>query len=164
MQADWLECEVEAFLGRLAGDPSCEPTALLEGLLAGYATSGHHNKLSSQSVSRLYALAGLALAKQGAAGAPELMKIAMALSPYDTEYPIHYDAMLDRARAGTARPMILIVSCEKYAARGLRQADRLSELGGVGARIVVGRDAHFPTIRECFGWRQTTATRPCRQR
>jgi len=145
MRGDWLEREIDAFLARLAAaDPDCDPAQLVEEIRSGYMASGRRNVLSSQAASRLYALASLALARRGSQKAVDLLKTAMSLSPSDSDYPAYYAALLERTRLAPARPVILVISCEKYAERSRERAERLRDLSGVETRIVVGRDARFP--------------------
>lgn len=139
-----LESQIELFLARLERDQDCDAASLLESIRCAYVDARPANVLSSQVISRLYALASLSLAGRRPDEALRLLKIAMTLSPHDTGYSVLYDAIVGALRDRPARPVILVISCEKYAARGIAQADRLRELERVDCRIVIGEDAQFP--------------------
>ena len=139
-----LEGQIDAFIARLANDPACDPVALLEEVRRQYVTHGLPNFLSSRAASRLYAIAGLTLARRGSPDALTAIKTAIALAPYEADYVRLYEGCLRNRRTEPARPVVLIISCEKYSERSLRLAERLNCLMRADYRIVVGRDAAFP--------------------
>lgn len=139
-----LEQEIDDFVARLASDPGCDPVAMLDAIRRDYLANGLPNLLSSRAASRLYALAGLELAHRGSPDALPLIRTAIALAPYEAGYVRLYEDSLRARRSLSAKPVILVISCEKYAARGLRLAERLECLTQTDHRIVVGREAAFP--------------------
>lgn len=138
-----LESQIEAFISRL-DDPACDLPSLIEAIRAGYVDWGRRNVLSSQATSRLYALAALALLRRGSRECLPLIKTAIALAPYEQGYIEIYDEILGTQRRGPARPLAFIISCEKYASKGLRLAESFEGLDNIDYRIVVGREATFP--------------------
>ncbi len=143
MRVTELESQIDSFLERL-GDPSCDLCALLEAIRAHYVDGTRPNVLSSQAASRLYALGAFALARRGAPESLQLIKTAIALAPYDKGYLDLYQGIVGTRRTQRAKPLALIISCEKYAERGLRVAERLKRLERIDYRIVIGMDASFP--------------------
>jgi Glycosyl transferase family 41/Galactosyltransferase/Glycosyl transferase family 2 len=67
---------------------------------------------------------------------------ALAQAPDDVQVLATWRALVTARRpAGAARPIGLVISCEKYFARALRTVEAFARFGLLDLRIVVGRDA-----------------------
>jgi hypothetical protein len=143
MRAPELEGQIESFLSRL-DDPTSDLPSLVEAIRTSYVERAQRNVLSSQATSRLYALAAFALFRRGSPESMRLIKTAIALAPYDQGYVRLYDVIAEVGRSQPAKPLALIMSCEKYAEKALRLAESIKGLERIDYRIVVGKGAAFP--------------------
>jgi hypothetical protein len=73
-----------------------------------------------------------------------LASLALTLAPYDARALAVFETLLAQTQRAAARPLALIISCEKHFGRALRVSDRLTQLAGIDHRIVVGQTAQVP--------------------
>lgn len=119
--------------------------AQVDDLLARAAASARPNVMGSFDRARLHLLRVQPLLEQlqyDAALAEA--RLALTLAPYDTDALALFEALLGQTQRAAARPLALIISCEKYFSRALRISDCLAQLDGIDHRIVVGQTAQVP--------------------
>jgi len=71
-------------------------------------------------------------------------RLALTLAPYSSKALAVFETLLAQTQRAAARPLALIISCEKHFGRALRVSDRLTQLAGIDHRIVVGQTAQVP--------------------
>jgi hypothetical protein len=71
-------------------------------------------------------------------------RLALTLAPYNAGARAVFETLLAQTQRAAARPLALIISCEKHFGRALRVSDRLTQLAGIDHRIVVGQTAQVP--------------------
>ncbi|MEI6239972.1 MAG: methyltransferase domain-containing protein [Planctomycetia bacterium] len=71
-------------------------------------------------------------------------RLALTLAPYSPRALAVFETLLAQTQRAAARPLTLIISCEKHFGRAVRVSDRLTRLAGIDHRIVVGQTAQVP--------------------
>jgi hypothetical protein len=132
-------------LGSLQPTPQSALLAQVDAVLARAAASARPNVMGSTDRARLHLLRVRPLLEQQQFDAAlGDARLALTLAPYDTEALAVFEALLAQTQRAAARPLALIISCEKYFGRALRVSDQLAQLVGIDHRIVVGQAAQVP--------------------
>ncbi len=132
-------------LRNLQPSPQSALLSQVDAVLARAAASTRPNVMGSSDRARLHLLRVQPLLEQRQFDAALAdARLALTLAPYDTDALALFEALLAHTQRAAARPLALIISCEKYFSRALRVSDCLIQLDGIDHRIVVGQTAQVP--------------------
>jgi hypothetical protein len=132
-------------LRNLQSTPLSALLAQVDAVLAHAAASARPNVMSSPDRARLHLLRVQPLLEQRQFEAALAdARLALTLAPYDTDALALFEALLTQSQRAAARPLALVISCEKYFSRALRMSEYLAQLDGIDHRIVVGQTAQVP--------------------
>jgi hypothetical protein len=132
-------------LRNLQASPPSTLLSQVDAVLARAAASARPNVMGSADRARLHLLRVQPLLEQSRFEAALAdARLALTLAPYDAEALAVFEALLAKTQHAAARPLALIISCEKYFSRALRVSDCLMQLDGIDHRIVVGQAAQVP--------------------